>query len=410
MPGMPDSPGQGLTPRGDVPRRGSGSGFIIDPDGTVLTNNHVIDGADRIVVKLSDGRNLRARVIGADPDTDVALIKVDSDRPLPAAPIGDSTNLRVGEWVCAIGNPLGYEHTVTVGVVSYMGRKLFDASLDNYIQTDAAISFGNSGGPLINARGEVIGINTAISSRATNIGFAVPINSAAAILPQLREHGRVSRGYIGVSLRDVSADLQRSLKLSVDSGALVQDVREGSPADRAGIRAYDVIVSFGDRPVKSDDELIQEIARRAPGTQAKVRLMRADREEAVTVKLAERPASAGGDRGESGATPGRPRLDLESPLGLGVRDLDATAFNRLHLPSRIRGALVTRVDAMSSAFDADLQRNMIILEVNRKPITSAAEVRRIAQAAKPGDVLALYVYEPPPVDSRKLLTLHADDR
>jgi serine protease Do len=190
----------------------------------------------------------------------------------------------------------------------------------------------------------------------------------------------------------------------------VQDVREGSPADRAGIRPYDVIVSFGDQDVKSDDQLIQEIARRAPGTQAKVRLIRAAREESVTVKLAERPASAGGDHGEPGGTPDRSRLDIESPLGLGVRDLDATAFNRLHLPSRIRGALVTRVDAMSASFDADLQRNMVILEVNRKPVTSAAEVRRIAQAAKPGDVLAVYVYEPPPVDSRKLLTVRADDR
>ena len=194
------------------PRRGAGSGFIIDADGSILTNHHVIDRAERIIVKLSDGRTLRARVIGTDPDTDIALIKVDGQQGLPVAPLGDSSTLRMGEWVCAIGNPLGYEHTVTVGVVSFLGRKLFDASLDNYIQTDAAINFGNSGGPLINARGEVIGINAAISSRASNIGFAVPINGAAAILPQLRAHGRVSRGYIGVGLRDVDADLQRSLE------------------------------------------------------------------------------------------------------------------------------------------------------------------------------------------------------
>src|SRR5207247_4417412 len=156
-----------------VPRRGAGSGFIIDRDGSILTNNHVIDRAERITVKLSDGRSLRARVIGADPDTDIALIKVDGQSGLPVAPLGDSSTLRMGEWVCAIGNPLGYEHSVTVGVVSFLGRKLFDASLDNYIQTDAAINFGNSGGPLINARGEVIGIHAAISSRASSIGFAV---------------------------------------------------------------------------------------------------------------------------------------------------------------------------------------------------------------------------------------------
>ncbi len=280
---------QGATPFGDAPHRGSGTGFIIDADGSILTNHHVVERADRIVVKLSDGRSLRARIIGTDADTDIALIKVESSKPLPVAPIGDSSSLRMGEWVCAIGNPLGYEHTVTVGVVSYLGRKLFDPSLDNYIQTDAAISFGNSGGPLINARGEVIGINTAISSRATNIGFAVPINGAADIVPQLREHGRVSRGYVGVSLRDVDADLQRSLNLPVGSGALVQDVKESSPAARAGLRPYDIVLSFNDRTISSDDELIHEIASRAPGTQARLRVLRDGREDTFTVKLAERP-------------------------------------------------------------------------------------------------------------------------
>src|SRR5213079_263114 len=216
----------------------------IDADGSILTNNHVVDRADRITVKLSDGRSLRAHVVGSDPDTDIALIKIDGQSGLPVAPLGDSTTLRMGEWVCAIGNPLGYEHSVTVGVVSFLGRKLFDASLDNYIQTDAAINFGNSGGPLINSRGEVIGINAAISSRASNIGFAVPINGATLILPQLRARGRVSRGYIGVGLRDIDADLQRALKLPVDHGAIVQDVTADSPADRAGVRVYDVVVSF----------------------------------------------------------------------------------------------------------------------------------------------------------------------
>ena len=172
----------------------------------------MIEGADRIAVRLADGRSLRAERVGSDPDTDIALIKVSSPKALPHAVLGDSDTLRVGEWVLAIGNPLAYEHTVTVGVVSFIGRKLFDSSLDRYIQTDAAINFGNSGGPLINSRGEVIGINAAISSRASNIGFAVPSNQASLILPQLREMGRVSRGYIGVALRDVDPDLQRSLR------------------------------------------------------------------------------------------------------------------------------------------------------------------------------------------------------
>src|SRR5216117_430116 len=256
--------------RGDTPRRGAGSGFIIDTDGSILTNNHVIDRAERIIVKLSDGRSLRARVIGADPDTDIALIKVDSQTGLPVAPLGDSSSLRMGEWVCAIGNPLGYEHTVTVGVVSFLGRKLFDASLDNYIQTDAAINFGNSGGPLINAVGEVVGINAAISQRASNIGFAVPINEASAILPQLKASGHVSRGFMGVTLTDVDPDLQASLKLGSQRGALVQDVAAGSPGERAGLRVYDLITAIDGKRVATNDEMIREVARRGPGTVARL--------------------------------------------------------------------------------------------------------------------------------------------
>ncbi|HEX8031994.1 MAG TPA: trypsin-like peptidase domain-containing protein, partial [Vicinamibacterales bacterium] len=182
----PLEPGRRAT---DAPRRGTGTGFMIDPEGHILTNHHVIEGAERLTVKLADGRSLRADVVGSDPDTDIALIKVDGNGPFPHAVLGDSAKLRVGEWVCAIGNPLAYEHTVTVGVVSFIGRKLFDPSLDNYIQTDAAISFGNSGGPLINSRGQVIGINSAVSRQASNIGFAVPINQARAVLPQLKKLG-----------------------------------------------------------------------------------------------------------------------------------------------------------------------------------------------------------------------------
>src|SRR5262245_1732703 len=274
--------------RGDGTRRGSGSGFIIDPDGSILTNEHVIEGMERIVVKLSDGRTLRGRVVGTDPDTDIALIKVDGQQGLPVAPLGDSSSLRTGEWVCAIGNPLGYEHTVTVGVVSYVGRKLFDPSLDNYIQTDAAINFGNSGGPLINARGEVIGINAAISSRASSIGFAVPISGATAILPQLRARGRVSRGYIGVELREIDADLQHALQLPVSRGAIVQDVTPASPADREGLRPYDVIRSFEGHEVVSDDELVRTIASRVPGTAVDFQVWRDGRQFGASVKLAER--------------------------------------------------------------------------------------------------------------------------
>src|SRR3954469_8675825 len=383
------------SPRGDTPRRGAGSGFIIDADGSILTNNHVIDAAERIIVKLSDGRTLRARVVGADPDTDIALIKVDGEKGLPVAPIGDSSSLRMGEWVCAIGNPLGYEHTVTVGVVSYLGRKLFDPSLDNYIQTDAAINFGNSGGPLINSRGEVIGINAAISSRASNIGFAVPINGASAILPQLRAQGHVSRGYVGVTLRDIDPDLQRSLNLQVGHGAVVQDVTSGSPADRAGVRPYDVIVSFDGEPVVNDDGLIREISARNPGTAAQMRVSRDGRELSVTVKLAERPNRDGAAAVSSKAPPPeRGRGDQDGLLGLTVRDLDAAAFNRYELPGSTRGVLITRVEPLSSSFDADVQRGTILLEINRKPVESVSDYRRIARAVRPGDILTLYLCAP----------------
>ncbi len=214
----------------DTPRQGSGSGFIIDRAGYILTNHHVIEGAERITVTLADGRSFRAEIVGVDPAIDVALVRIPGSPSLPEAPLGNSDELRAGEWVCAIGNPLGYVHSVTVGVVSFIGRKLFDQSLDDYIQTDAAINFGNSGGPLINSRGEVVGINSAISSRASNIGFAVPINQAVAILPQLKAKGRVSRGFIGVTLTDVTPALQRALGLHSGEGR----AGAGRHADVAG--------------------------------------------------------------------------------------------------------------------------------------------------------------------------------
>lgn len=406
--GLPDPPEMFEGPRNDSPRRGSGSGFIIDADGSILTNNHVIEGAERIQVKLSDGRSLRARIVGSDPDTDIALIKVDGQSNLPVATLGDSSTLRMGEWVCAIGNPLGYEHSVTVGVVSYLGRKLFDASLDDYIQTDAAINFGNSGGPLINARGEVIGINAAISSRASSIGFAVPVNGATSILPQLRARGRVSRGYMGVTLRAVDADLQRSLRLSVPSGAMVQDVTDGSPAERAGLRAYDVVVGFEGASVGGDDELIHAIAARAPGSVVQVRALRDGRELVVPVRLTERPSREAEVRPVApSALP--PDTDPAALLGLTVRDLDAAAFNRLHLPKETRGVLIARVDPLSAAVDADVQRGTVLLEINRRPVQSLSDFTRLAASIHPGDVLTLYVYVPD-LGQRQLKTVRIDER
>jgi serine protease Do len=411
----PDSPFDFTPPRNndrDAPRRGAGSGFIIDADGSILTNNHVIDRAERIIVKLSDGRTLRARVIGADPDSDVALIKVDGQTGLPVAPIGDSSSLRMGEWVCAIGNPLGYEHSVTVGVVSYLGRKLFDASLDNYIQTDAAINFGNSGGPLINTRGQVIGINSAISSKASNIGFAVPISGAAAILPQLRAHGRVSRGYIGVALRDLDADLVRSLNLPVNEGALIQDITAGSPGERAGLKPYDVIVSFDGQAVANDDQLIREISSRTPGTAVALQVIRDGHQQPISVKLAERSmrgrAAADAVPSPSSPSPTSHRADQEPVLGLIVRDIDTATAERLELRRPVRGVLILRIEPLTAASDAGLERGTVLLEVNRQRVDSVEAFRRIARTSHPGDVVTLFVYSPE-LDQRQLKTVRVEE-
>ena len=389
------------------PRQGAGTGFIIDAAGFILTNHHVIDGADRIMVQLTDGRTLRAERVGSDPDTDIALIRVRSPRALPFAALGDSDSLRVGEWVVAIGNPLAYEHTVTVGVVSFIGRKLFDTSLDRYIQTDAAINFGNSGGPLINTRGEVIGINAAISSRASNIGFAVPINQATAILPQLRDSGRVARGYIGVMLRDVDPDLQRALALPSAEGALVQDVTPGSPGARAGLRTYDVIVAVDGKPIEGDDALIQIIAARLPGSATTVQVIRDGSAMDVTLKLAERPQR---DRRAS-ADVRRPPLTgrLGPPLGLSVREVDARSAARYGLPGGTGGVMVSRVQPASAAFDADIERGHVLLEINRQPVQDIDDYRRLTDSARPGDILTMYLYKPE-LNQRALETLKIDER
>jgi serine protease Do len=407
--GPPPEPSQDPLGRGndrerDGPRRGAGTGFLVDPGGFILTNHHVVDGAERVIVRLSDGRSLRARLVGSDPDTDIALIKIDSPTALPYARLGDSDTLRVGEWVVAIGNPLAYEHTVTVGVVSFIGRKLFDSSFDRYIQTDAAINLGNSGGPLINARGEVVGINAAVSSRATSIGFAVPINQAVAILPQLRENGRVTRGYIGVKLRTVDADLQRSLRLSSAAGALVQDVAPGSPGERAGLRPYDVITAVNGTVVSGDDDLISTVARMRPGTSATLTLLRDGRLVTLPVKLAERPQR---ERSTAPDAP-VPSGSRGSLLGLSVRALDADFATRYHVPDSMRGVVVWRVDAVSPALDADIERGDVILEIDRRPIRSVEDYDRAVSQARPGDVLAFYVYKPS-ADERRLSTVRIDE-
>jgi serine protease Do len=395
----------------DVPRQGAGSGFIVDRQGYILTNYHVVESAERITVTLADGRVFRGVVVGSDPAIDVALVHIPNVSNLPVAPLGNSDELRAGEWVCAIGNPLGYVHSVTVGVVSFIGRKLFDQSLDDYIQTDAAINFGNSGGPLINSRGEVVGINSAISSKASSIGFALPINQAVAVLPQLKSTGRVSRGFIGVTLTDVTPALQQALGLSVGAGAMVQDVTPLSPAERAGLRAYDIIVEVEGRRVTSNQELIQDISARQPGTLARLEVLREGRRHAMSVKLAERPGrGSGGDEelepGSRGAAQAPRPAETQGQLGVTVREMDRMFIGRLEIPDSVQGVIVSRVDPTGAARQA-LRRGYVILEINRKATPTVAEYQRIVDAARPGEPLAIYFFDPT-VGQRSLVTVVVD--
>lgn len=375
-------------------REGSGSGFIIDPAGFILTNFHVIDGADRLTVKLRDGRMFRATVVGVDPAIDVALLQIAAREPLPVAPLGHSDSLRVGEWVCAIGNPLGYDHSVTVGVVSFIGRKVFDPSLDALIQTDAAITFGNSGGPLINGRGQVVGITTAISAQAANIGFAVPIDQVIGVLPQLRERGRVSRGYIGIGLTNVTSVLQRALKIDPAHGALVEYVSADTPAERAGLRTYDVITAIDGHPVQSDEELIRYISAREPGGMAALDVWRDGAVRPIQVKLEERPLlPALQPRGPVNANV-EPASRDGAALGFTVRDSDGTDLRRLALPDRLSGVVIVDVDPAGPARVSPIHRGQVLLEVNRQRVTSEAEFRAVLAGLRPGSAVAVLVYDP----------------
>ena len=377
-----------------APREGSGSGFIIDQSGYILTNNHVIEPADRVTVTLADGRVFRASVVGTDPAIDVALLRIPAAGNLPVAPVGDSDGLRVGEWVCAIGNPLGYVHSVTVGVVSFLGRKLFDPSLDAFIQTDAAISFGNSGGPLINSRGEVVGITTAISPQASNIGFAIPIGQVMGVLGQLKERGRVSRGYIGVNLTNATAELRSSLHLGPAHGALIEDIAADTPAERGGLRVYDLITSVDDRPVRSDEDLIRYISAASPGSVSRLAVWRDGTTTTIRVRLAERPLPRSvGHLSTDAQNLSTVAAQDQRPLGLRVKDLDAATVRRLSLPDELVGVLITDVDPAGPARLARIHPGHVLLEINRHRVASANEFRTIVSALHPGESAALLIYD-----------------
>src|SRR5262245_41865782 len=358
----------------DTPRRqrGTGSGVIISQDGYILTNNHVAGDAEQINVKLADGRELKARVIGKDSETDLAVIKVDAQN-LPYAKLGDSDALEQGEWVIALGSPFGLQQTMTAGIVSATGRDLGvqGGQFTNFIQTDASINPGNSGGPLINMDGEVVGINTLIFSQtgtSSGIGFAIPANLASKVYAQLIKSGKVTRGYLGVSLRPISPALAKATGFSGSEGAVVDDLpRDYSPAGNAGLRSGDVIVEFDGKHVTSPKQLTEMVADTPVGKPTQLKYVREGRTEVATVKLGERPSRIGeSDQGDKGDDP---EEAAPTKLGISVSEVNPSIARemKLRIPS---GVAVTRVQPNSPAAEAGLQPGDVIHRINRMPVTN----------------------------------------
>jgi serine protease Do len=385
-----------------------GSGFIISADGKILTNNHVVAGAQKIQVRLSGREVLTARVLGTDPATDIALLKVDTKEKLRPVPLGDSDKLRVGDWVMAIGNPMNFESTVTVGVVSAKERRgLSDdpdsASLQDFIQTDAAINFGNSGGPLINVGGQVVGIATMVVRPAQNIGFAVPINMAKAILPQLEQRGKVTRGLIGVTARTVDEDIQQAFHLPSMQGAFVESVNPDLPAARAGIKPGDTIVKVDDVTVKDMRDLIDYVSSKAPGQKVRVTLLRDARTVSTTVTLTER---GGEEKAEE-----RPEAESRGSrdkLGLAVTELTSDLRRQLGIESGVSGVMVEDVKEVSPAGDQGLAAGDVITEVNGRAVKSVAQFRDEIARVKKGDYLRLYVLRFVPQRLARYVLIHVD--
>ena len=367
-------------PQQPQPRRGVGSGFIIDKDGTILTNHHVVGDAEKIAVTLSDGKSYDAKVIGKDQKTDIAVIKIDAGRELPAVTLGDSDRLEVGEWVLAIGNPFGLDHTVTSGIVSAKGRQIGAGPYDNFIQTDASINPGNSGGPLLNLRGEVVGINTAIFSQSggnIGIGFAIPTNSVKDLLPQLKDKGRVVRGYLGTTVQKITPEIADSLGLKESGGALVADVVKGSPAEKAGIRTGDIIIEFDRKQIKDSTDLPPVVARVTPGNTVQLKVMREGKQVSLPITVGELKDN------EIVAS------SQESDLGLTVQPVTPDIAQTLGL-ERAEGLVVSSVKPGSAAEEAGLRSGDVITQVNRRPVKNLAEYNReIARNEKGKSVLFL---------------------
>ena len=360
-------------------QRGVGSGFIISNQGYILTNNHVVEDADQIKVKLANGKEYDGKVVGRDPKTDLALVKIDGASNLQPLTMGNSDDLKVGSWVVAVGSPFGLEETVTAGIVSAKGRVIGSGPYDNYIQTDASINPGNSGGPLINTNGEVVGINTAILAEGKGIGFAIPISMAKNIASQLQEKGHVTRAWLGVGIQDLTPDLTKSFGLTDKKGALVSQVMPGSPAEKAGIEQGDVILEFDGKAIAESKDLPQLVASTQVGKSVDVKVYRNGKTIDREVKV-----SAMEETAEASTTPTHKKT-----LGISVQNLTPELARRLRSNSD-SGVVVTRVEPGSPAADAGIQTGDIIREVNRKPVKDADDlVQQVEQAKDQNNILLL---------------------
>ena len=372
--------GDGQAPDQGEVRRGLGSGIIIDKSGLIITNNHVIEGAETITVRLDDGREFKGKVLGSDPQTDVALVKLQGDvKDLPdPPPLGNSDALKVGDYVVAIGNPFGLSLTVTLGIVSAKERQIGSSAYDDFIQTDAAINPGNSGGPLFNLEGQIVGINTAIVAGGQGIGFAVPINMVKTLLPQL-EKGKVTRGYMGVVIQDLTPELAQGLKLRAEKGALVASVAPNSPAAKAGLQVGDVIVSYGGKPIDSAAELSRKIAVTPPGAQAQLGLDRANKMNSVDLTLGTQPRKLG--EHPKAQTP-KPQKS-QSKVGIALQDLSPQDAVDLGLPPK-RAVLVVRVDPGSPADEAGLRPGDTLLSVGKTAVQDARQAASLLKKERAG--------------------------
>ncbi|MBI5591525.1 MAG: DegQ family serine endoprotease [Deltaproteobacteria bacterium] len=370
--------------QGNPPERkqqGVGSGCIISKEGYILTNNHVIEGADQIKVKLADGKELEGRIIGRDPKTDLALVKIDGASDLKPLNLGDSDALKVGTWVVAVGSPFGLEQTVTAGIVSAKGRVIGSGPYDNFIQTDASINPGNSGGPLINMQAEVVGINTAIMASGQGIGFAIPINMAKEVTPQLEKTGHVTRGLLGVSIQDLTPELAKSFGLKDTLGALVAKVVSGAPAEKAGIAIGDVIVMFNGQPVTGSKDLSRIVAATPVGETVAVRVMRDGKSLDIQAKVGEM---------EEGSETAAEGDASHKSLGVSVQNLTPQIAGELGLKKNI-GVVVTGVEPGSAAAEARVRTGDVIQEINRKPVKNVTDFMRKIDKTKAGETLLLLI-------------------